>query len=497
MASFLLGAPDVFQRFGQISTTQEDRQNRMFYYAEDKWRVTSKLTLSYGVRWDTWFPDYSLNAGQGGRYDIADNLVRIPGVGGVSQSGNANTQWTNSSGRLGIAYAFNDKTAVRMGYGRSYYQGTFGWTFNNLAADIYPSIVNQDLKSATPFVPVFALTQAPPAIVYPTIPPNGLLPLPDGIGDSYIPANQKIPYVDQWNFTIERQLAGNLSLSAGYVGNIGRHLNSGYNINDAIPGPGPFDPRRPLFNEFGLTQGIFDKCDCSSSNYNALQVKAEKRLGSVYSLLASYTFSKSLDFGAFGAPTNQFDAQQDYGPSDFSRAHVLTVAHTLALPFGKGRHYLSSMGAVTQALVGGWNFNGITTFATGLPFSPMMSNTAFLNSDMSSRADIVADPLAGISQNRNQWYNPAAFATPAAFTFGDASRNSLIGPNLFTADLALDKTFKLTERFSLQFRWETFNALNRTNLALPNNNVDTGSAGLISDVAAPMRNMQFGLHLAW
>ena len=344
LASFLLGAPDVFQRFGQISTTQEDRQNRMFYYAEDKWRVTSKLTVSYGLRWDTWFPDYSLNAGQGGRYDIADNLVRIPGVGGISQSGNSNTQWTNFSGRLGIAYAFNDKTVVRTGYGRSYYQGTFGWTFNNLAADIYPSIVNQDLRSSTPFVPVFPLTQAPPAIVYPTIPTNGLLPLPNGIGDSYIPANQKIPYVDQWNFTIERQLPTNLSLSAGYVGNIGRHLNSGYNINDAIPGPGPFDPRRPLFNAFGLTQGIFDKCDCSSSNYNALQVRAEKRFGSAYSLLASYTFSKALDFGAFGTPTDQYNAQLDYGPSDFSRAHVLTVAHTLVLPFGKGRHYLSSHG---------------------------------------------------------------------------------------------------------------------------------------------------------
>ena len=97
LASFLLGAPTEFQRFGQISTTQEDRQNRMFYFIQDTWRITPKLTLSYGLRWDTWFPDYSLNSGQGGRYDVTDNLVRIPGVGGISKSGNSDgsskTDW--------------------------------------------------------------------------------------------------------------------------------------------------------------------------------------------------------------------------------------------------------------------------------------------------------------------------------------------------------------------------------------------------------------------
>ena len=107
-------------------------------------------------------------------------------------------------------------------------------------------------------------------------------------------ANQPISSVDQWNFTIERSLPSNLALSVGYVGNVGRHLNGGFQLNAAIPGPGPLNPRRPLFNQFGLTQGIFDKCDCTSSNYNALQIRAEKRFSGSYSLLASYTFSKSL-----------------------------------------------------------------------------------------------------------------------------------------------------------------------------------------------------------
>lgn len=497
LATFLLGDPSHFRRFGQVSTNQEDRQNRMFFFVQDKWRITPKLTLTYGLRWDTWFPDYSLHSGQGGRYEVTNNTVYIPGVGGVSQSGNAKTQWHNFSPRLAVAYALSDKTVIRTGYGRSYFQGTFGWTFNNIAADIYPSIVTQDLTSQSKFAPVFPLTSAPPSISFPAIPSNGMLPLPDGIGDSYIPANQPISSVDQWNFAVERVLPSNLSLSVGYVGNVGRHLNGGFQLNSAIPGPGPLNPRRPLFNRFGLTQGIFDKCDCTSSNYNALQVRAEKRFSGSYSLLASYTFSRSLDFGAFGTPTDQYNARLDYGPSDFNRAHVFTLAHTVMLPFGKGRMYFKNAAGIIRGVVEGWQFNGITTIGSGLPFSPGLSNNASLNSDMSLRPNIVGDPMSGISQNRNQWFNPAAYAVPAPFLFGNASRNSLRGPNLFDAGFSLAKSFAVTERFNLQFRWEVFNVFNRTNLALPSNNVDTGTAGLITEVASPMRNMQFGARLAW
>ncbi len=415
----------------------------------------------------------------------------------MSSSANSQTQWRNFAPRLAIAYALNDKTVVRTGYGRSYYQGTFGWTFNNLAADIYPSIVTQDLRSASVFSPVFPLTSAPPAIVFPAIPSNGQLPLPDGISTPYIPANQPISSVDQWNFTVERSLPSNLNISGGYVGNVGRHLNGGFGLNAAIPGPGPLNPRRPLYNKFGLTQGIFDKCDCTSSNYNVLQVRAQKRFSGSYSLLASYTFSKTLDYGEFGAPTDQYNARLDYGPAGFDRTHAFTLAHTVILPFGKGRKYLSNVTGLARALTDGWQFNGITTVESGLPFSPTLSNNASLNSDMSLRPNIIGNPMAGISQSRNQWFNPAAYAVPAAYAFGNAARDSLRGPNLFDAGLSLTKNFALTERMNLQFRWEVYNALNRTNMGLPVTDVDNGSAGLISSIASPMRNMQFGLRLAW
>jgi len=501
LASFALGLPSKFERFGQVSTTQEDRQNRMFYYLQDTWRITQKLTLSYGVRWDTWFPDYSLNKGQGGRYDVTTNTVFIPGVGGVSQSGNSQTQWKNFSGRFGIAYSVDPKTVIRMGYGRGYSIGTFGWTFNNLAADVYPSIVNQSLPASSPYVPVFPLSQAPPAIVYPTIPSNGRLPLTDGIGVAYIPANQKIPYVDQWNFTIEREVVPSLTVSVGFVGNIGRHLNSGFNLNAAVPGPGPFNPRRPLYNQYGLTQGIFDKCNCSSSNYNALQAQSSKRFKSGYSLQASFTWSKALSFGETGTPTNQYNVRNDYGPADFDREYVFTMAHTYELPFGPGHTFLSGAHGVTKGLVEGWSFRGITSYSSGLPFSPSIGNQTFLNSDQTTRPQLLVagNPTDNIDQNRNKWFNTAAYGGGSLYTFGNAGRNSLRGPNYFEADWSLSKAFRFRERYGLEFRWEVFNAFNRTNLANPNTQVDSGAGGVIQDIGAqtPMRNMQFGAHITF
>jgi hypothetical protein len=504
LASFMLGAPSSFNRFAQISTNQEDRQNRMHFYGQDTWRATSKLTLSLGIRWDVWFPDYSLNPGQGGRYDVTTNIVYIPGVGGVSQSGNAQTQWLNFSPRVGIAYAINEKTVIRTGFGTGYTLGTFGWTFNNLAADVYPSIVNQSITATSSFFPVFPLTTAPPAVVFPTIPANGRLPLTNGIGVSYIPSNQKIPYVDMWNFTIERQIAPQLNLSVGYVGNIGRHLNGGFQLNAAVPGPGAdANLRRPLFLRYGLTQGIFDKCDCTSSNYNALQIQANKRFSTAFSLLANFSWQKALDYGQFGTPTNQYNAHEDYGPADYDREYVFTTAFTFELPFGRGRKFLSGGNGFVNGLVSNWAFRGLLSYYSGLPFSPSIGNQAFLNSpDMTSRPQLIGNPSVP-NQTANLWFNPLAYGIPPLYTFGNAGRNSLRGPDFFEGDLQLAKQFRFKERVNLEFRWDVFNAINRQNLALPNTQVDSPAGGLITDIAAcstcgtGMRNMQFGAHITF
>jgi hypothetical protein len=177
---------------------------------------------------------------------------------------------------------------------------------------------------------------------------------------------------------------------------------------------------------------------------------------------------------------------------------VFTLAYIWVLTFGKGHEYFSNATGVVGAVTNGWQFNGSTTIESGLPFSPTLSNNASLNSDMPLRPKIIGNPLAGVSQNRNLWFNPAAYAVPGLYRFGDAARNSLRGPNLFTMDLSLAKNFPIRERINREFRWEAYNTLNRTSLALPNTNVDAGGTwGLVTDIAAPMRNMQFGLRFNW
>jgi Carboxypeptidase regulatory-like domain/TonB dependent receptor len=509
LAGFLLGSPDQFNRFAQISTDQQDVQWSMYYYLQDTWRITPKLTINYGLRWDTWFADTSLNSGQGGRYDVSTNTVYIPGVGSVPTSGGVNTQYHNISPRLGIVYALTPKTIIRAGYGRSYFQGNFGWTFNTLAADVYPSIVSQNIPTLSSYFPVQfdssaipgtpSLGTAPPAAVFPTIPSSGQFPLPDGISTANIPTDQKIPYVDSYSLMIERAVFKDATLSAGYVGNVGRHLNAGWGLNESIPGPGTdANLRKPLYLKYGLTQGIFNKCDCFSSSYNALQVKFNKRFSSNYSVLASYTWSKTLDFGEWGTEANQYDYRANYGPAFFMRASIFTLGHVVQLPFGRGQHFGNDWGTAMNAILGGWEWTGITTIESGLPFEPSVSN-ASLNSSMSTRPDLVGDPYAGVPKNASGWFNPSAFAVPAPYTFGNSGRNILRGPGVVLFNWGLDKNFTLTERLKLQFRWELFNTFNHANLALPNNDVTPGnsSAGQIFDVAFPMRNQQFGLRLTF
>lgn len=529
LASFLLGDPSQFNRFAQISTTQQDVQWSMFYYAEDTWRLTNKLTVNYGLRWDTWFADESLNAGQGGRYDVSTNTVYIPGVGGVSQSGNVNTPYHNFSPRLGIAYAVDPRTVVRTGWGRSYFEGTFGWTFNTLAADVYPSIVNQSIPAPNAFSPLnfgtpvapcnSPLCLGPPAAVFPAIPTNGRLSLPNGIGTSNIPTNLQIPYVDSYNLTVERAVFKDATLSLGYVGNVGRYLNGGWNLNPPVPGPGSFTSRQPLFrlipsvpwsNAFGLTQDIFNKCDCENSSYNALQAKFVKRFSANYSLLTSYTWSKALDFGEFGTESDQYNYRLDHGPAVFDRASIFTVGHTVMLPFGHGQRWGANSSGWVNAILGGWQWTGVTTVESGLPFSVVQGNNASLNTfDMTLRPDRTSNPFSGSCSNglttrsANCWFNPGAFSAPPAFTFGNTSRNSLRGPGLFDADWGLHKNFKLTEKLGLLFTWDVFNAFNHPNLQNPDNNISDVRAGVISDIvplsntSLGMRTQQLGLHLTW
>jgi len=501
-ASFLLGLPSGFGRFFQNTgdTDPEDLQWRMFYFAQDTWRITPKLTLSFGLRWDTWFPNQSMNEGQGSRYDVTTNNFVIAGVGGNSKSAGVLTEWKNFSPRFAIAYQVTPKTVIRTGWGRSFFQEIFGASFNN-TANGYPTFVTQTLTQVNPFTPLFTFAQGPPSISIPAVPPNGLLPLPDRIGATYRPVDLRYSYVDSWNVSFERLIGKDTTVTASYVGNVGRHLRFSLPLNQAIPGPGPLNPRRPLFVKYGLTQGVSDGSNMANNLYQALQTKLTKRFSSDLSMLATYTWSKSLDY-AGGLMLN---ARLNRGIADFDRAHVFTLGHNYTLPFGPGKRFFAGSSGVSKRLVEGWEFSGVSLLNSGLAITPTMVSNAAINSDVGG-VSLRPDRVVGVDrydvpggQSRDQWFNLAAFRVPGLYQFGTSSRGQMRGPGQVELNYSLSKRFSFGETRSLQLRWEVYNAINRTNLANPNTAIDSGAAAAARitglAVGANMRQMQLGARI--
>ncbi len=245
---FHAGNAQRFSRFWQTVTDfPEDYQWRMFYFVQDTWRVTTKLTLSYGLRWDTWFPDQSTLKGGGSRYNVVTNNFEIVGYGDNGQAANIQTQWHNFSPRFAIAYAMNEKTVIRTGWGRSYLrrdlrselqQHRLQLPDGNHASRFRKSIRSRRYSCCRPDRRRRPLAQ---------IPSNGLLPLPRRCGSQLYSRRISsirtwIPGTSQSNGCWWRHDGNCL-----YVGNVGRHEQFGIPLNQAVPGPGPFDPRRPLY----------------------------------------------------------------------------------------------------------------------------------------------------------------------------------------------------------------------------------------------------------
>ena len=402
--------------------------------------------------------------------------------------------------RLGIAYQLTNKTVIRAGYGRSYNAAGVGAVFAQNPELDPPVQFVQNLNSPNPYgtaIPTF-LTTGRPAPPNPPIGSTGRYPLPDGIQVYFFfdsPSAYRIPLSDFWNFSVQHQITPTMTVEAAYVGNVGRHLFLNENRNQAIPGPGNYDPRREFY-QFGDEQAIYDVCNCDNSDYNSLQMKLEKRVSRGLDFLLTYTWSKAMDNGEGGYGfDNNYDVRNDHGPASFDRTQAVTLLNNWDLPFGKGRKYLTNTTKAVDAVAGGWRLSGITTMYSGVAFSPTISNAPLVNADFNGfRPDIIGNPSVS-NPNANLWFNPAAYTAPQQpYRDGDASKGSLRGPALFVFNLSLSKDFVIVEGKTLEFRWENFNAFNHVNLALPVTQVDVGGAGQITSIANPMRQMQLALH---
>ncbi|MGI8959042.1 MAG: TonB-dependent receptor domain-containing protein [Bryobacteraceae bacterium] len=500
LGSYLLGLPSNFGRYYTGSNFYPGiRQTRIFAFAQDSWRVTPKLTVNYGLRWEDYLPQVAAKPGGIGSFDPTTGEVLAAGIGNVPRNLGVKAYNLGFAPRIGIAYQAAPRTVVRAGFGISSTPMAMGSVFGQ-GADYNPPIVNpQSVPQPNPYTPAFNLLAGPPAPVQPPVSDTGRYPLPDGIGINYYtsPLNSyRIPQVYFWNFTAQHRITSSTALEVAYVGNVGRHLFLFLNENQAIPGPGDFNPRRP-FNRFGLTQTIGQVCNCDNSNYNALQTKIQKQFSRGLDFLITYTWSKVLGSSEnAGGFSDNYNVRASYGPMSWDRTHMLTFEHDWDLPFGRNRHWNLGDNVVADAVFGGWRLSGAHTFGSGLPFTPTVSNYPLLNADFNNvRADTVGDPSVR-NPNAGLWFNPAAFTEPQQpFRNGTAGRGTLRGPRLAVTDLSLSKDLIPSERWRLELRADAFNAFNHVNFGLPNSTIDEGGAGQITYTQVPMRQMQFGLHL--
>ena len=510
LASFLLGYPGGFARyFTGIGFHPGLRQTRLFFYGQDTWRATRKLTVSYGLRYENYLPQTAASRGGAGSFDPNTGEVLVAGVGSVPLNMGVQAYNLGFAPRVGIAYQVMARTVVRAGYGRSFTPAGLGAVFGQ-APDYDPPITNpQQLVAPNNYLPVFSLLAGPPLPVNPPIGTSGRYPLPNGLNTYYFfnpPSAYRIPLADSWNLTVQHQFTPTLTAEAGYIGNVGRHLFVNPNVNQAALDPNcandgtcnNFNARRLYYQKFGLTQGIYETCNCDNSSYHALQVKVQKRASHGLDFLATYTYGKAMANTETGGPfSNNLNWWQDHGPANYDRTHTATISYVWELPFGRGRQFGGSANRAVDLVLGGWAFSGVATFESGLPFTPNISGANQVYADLNQvRADQIGSASVP-NPNANLWFNPAAFIAPQSpGRNGDVRHNSFRGPGLYNFDLSLGKIFTVAEGKTLEFKWENYNATNHVNLANPNPTVDVTGAGQIT-AAATMRQMQFGLHFRY
>jgi hypothetical protein len=595
LATFLLGDVTSFQRYVSQSLDAAERQKRWFFYGQDSWRISPKFTMTYGVRWEIYFPE-SVNAkGNGGFANLDDGTIRVADYGGVGSNGNIDNTYKAFAPRLSFAYAFDPKTVVRLGYGRGFDIGVFGSNFGHVVTQNLPVLARQDLSDSSfnPAAsnnrsPVFTLSQGPQpfnfAPILGSISGSGTLPINgiDGLTSSGArPLVQRLPTVDQWNATIQRQITPTLNITASYIGNKGTHVFAGtgpsYNSNEVAVGPGTNDvvcptpttcklggftpaqtqaDRRRLFldgvpaftypgftyvNTLGVVTPTPPCCAVDTSyygndadnKYNALQVKAEKRISGGLQFLAHYTFSHAY---AYDSTYYSVNKKLAWGPNPYNRNQVFVANTIYELPFGRGKKYMSDAGRAKDLVIGGWQITNTLTYGTGLPFTPSIGECGTITDAGPCRPNKIGSQSlsTGVTNTANGtfWFTPVAplayplspanagldscgftrptsgpFALPGCGQIGNVGFDSYRGPHAFYDDMALSKTFTITERVKAQFRFDAYNLFNHPVLAVPGNTcVDCGgSAGQITDIEADsapgspvgMRQLQFGVRVTF
>lgn len=450
------------------STRHDYTQNSFDLYLQDAWSVSPNVTLNFGAR-------YTYPGVLGASDAKLTNF--LPDKGMVSTDTLYPAQKDAISPRLGITWVPNDsrKTVIRGGYGLFYDMFAVAFfTANTGFANGGALGVGNNPGGETP---VYSLTQRRLTVAN-NVPIFGATPLPP-YGAFAVSQDLKLPYVVNFNVNVEQQLGPHTIAQVGYVGTRGHRLALMRDINAATPGATLAQARRPYATIYPDLAAINQLESIGRSEYNSLQMSLIQSAWHGVSGRLNYTLSHANDNGSEARntlPMIQGNIDADWGNADFDVRHVLTAGFTYNIPtWGAGR------------FGDGWQVNTIATFQSGRPFNITTGTDASGTGVRSDRPNLVGDPYAGIVQPTTtplsvQSFNPAAFAAPAAGTFGNLERNALYGPGFNSVDLSLFKTTKLTKGASAQLRLEVFNLFNTINWANPGTSLSSSTTfGVITN----------------
>ncbi len=492
IASTLMGFPVLIQR-DVLDHTVKHRSWELAWFFQDNFRVTPRLTVNLGLRYDFFNPFVEAHDRQA-NFDPETVTMALAGRDDNSRS-LVKADKNNLAPRVGFAYSLtgDQRTILRGGYGISYYsEANASGTLDRLAFNI-PYYYLQTILQIGIFDPFRSLSDGVPAAIPPD--PNS----PFGTV-KYRNPDLVDSYVQYWNLDVQRELFPNLILDVAYAGTRGVHLLALRNINQPLPGPVLQFPVSPIVGDVRTMESR------ANSIYHSLQVKVNKRWSDGLSFLGSWTWSKAIDnsVGYWGPESGSTYPQDSHnfgdaerGLSAFDRRHRFVFSYVWELPIGYGKHFLSEAQGIVNRLLGGWQMTGITTFSSGTPFTPIISvnqaNTAFGGEQRPTR--IGSGSLPDSERSVDRWFETNAFVLPELFTYGNSGRNILIGPGTVNFDWSLFKNIAIGEAARLQFRAELFNLFNTPHFGLPNRAVDLPQGGTITSLSAPPRQIQFGLKL--
>ena len=490
-ADFLMGIPGA----GSVVTNSGLaglRTTEFSSYFQDTWKITPRLTLNYGLRYDLFTPQTEVYDRQTNFDFVTGKLVR-PGQGGsyaaLSTRALVSTNKHNFAPRFGFAYKADDKTVIRSSYGLFFYpesQAGQQMTLNppfvggtNFTNTSVPQQINRTLDTGLP--------QSDPVI--PIDNPSG------GINARH-PEN-RTAYTQQWMFSVERQLTPSLLFETNYVGNLSVHLQDQFDPNQAYLGTGPIEPRRPYYSTAPRVTSFTFVEQRGVGNYHALQLGVKKRFSRGLSFLSNYTWSKAIEnpgsnYGNSGHQ-NVRNLDGDRGIAGVNLPHRWVGSFLYELPFGRGKGISSSTGVVNQ-LIGGWQLGGVGQIQSGLPF------TVTGGAGRPNRVCNGQTPPGGHSVDL--WFDTSCFPLPnpvpdvqrggVYIPFGNSGTNILTGPGIVNLDFSAFKTFVITEQKRFEFRSEWFNAINHAQFLNPASAVNTGTTGRLLN-ARPSRQIQMVL----